>query len=218
MLGFLWRLLLMEGLLVGIYFGAAGRWDLPWGWALFAVHASLLTLMMSLADPELRQERFRPGPGAKDPHIRKLLIPFVLAHLIVAGLDAGRFGWSGEMPTMARAVAMSLYVFGMGVSVWAMAVNRFFSPVVRHQTDRGHVVITGGPYRFIRHPGYAGVLLSAFSGGIVLGSWWSWLPLIPVLAILWMRIRMEDRFLHEVLEGYSEYSGRVRYRLCPGVW
>ncbi|MGE3820757.1 MAG: isoprenylcysteine carboxylmethyltransferase family protein [Isosphaeraceae bacterium] len=218
MWGFLSRLLIIECVLVALLFGSAGRWDLPWFWALVGVHATGLFLMGLVIDPELRRERLKPGPGAKDAFIRKLLLPFLFAHVIVAGLDVGRFGWSGSTSWPSHAAGLGFYALGLGLSVWAMATNRFFSPVVRHQTERGHHVVSSGPYRLVRHPGYAGLILSAFSGGVAMGSWWSLAPLLPILWILIWRIRMEERFLREKLDGYDSYADRVRYRLCPGVW
>ena len=99
-----------------------------------------------------------------------------------------------------------------------MIVNRFFSPVVRIQEERGHHLITEGPYRFIRHPGYAGMLLAFAGVGPALGSWWSLVPLVPVVLLILRRLLIEDRYLHEHLEGYAGYAQRVPYRLLPGVW
>jgi protein-S-isoprenylcysteine O-methyltransferase Ste14 len=101
--------------------------------------------------------------------------------------------------------------------MWAMVVNRFFSSVVRLQTDRGHHVIDSGPYRVVRHPGYAGIVASAPAGGIVIGSLWSLLPLAVMAVLLLRRLRMEDAFLHRELAGYPDYAKRVRYRLLP-LW
>jgi protein-S-isoprenylcysteine O-methyltransferase Ste14 len=109
-------------------------------------------------------------------------------------------------------------VAGFVLSVWAVRTNRFFSPVVRIQSDRGHHVIDTGPYRFLRHPGYAGLLLSAACGAAALGSWWSLLPLVPSVFLFVRRTGMEDRFLRADLTGYADYAERVQYRLVPGVW
>ena len=105
----------------------------------------------------------------------------------------------------------------MILCVWAMAVNRFFSPVVRLQEERGHRLVTDGPYRYIRHPGYAGILLSACVG-VALGSWWSLLPLVVAMGLILRRTALEDRFLRASLEGYASYAEQVRYRLVPGIW
>src|SRR3954471_11912092 len=212
------RVLLLEGLLAAILFTSAGRTDLPWFWAVLALHTALLLTGIRFMDPGLRTERLRPGPGGRSRKVRFLALPMILMHLVVAGLDVGRFGWSGPIPVVVQAAALAGYAAGMGLSLWAMAANRFFSPVVRIQAERGHHLITAGPYRFLRHPGYVGTILGSLSGGIALGSWWSLVPMVPLVALLLRRTLLEDRFLHEGLAGYVGYAGRVRYRLVPGLW
>jgi protein-S-isoprenylcysteine O-methyltransferase Ste14 len=207
-----------EAAMAAILFGTAGRWDLPWFWAVLGVHAASCLVAVSLIDPDLRKERLRPGPGGRDRMLRLFALPLILAHLIVAGLDAGRFGWSGHLPVAVQAAALMGLGTGMALSVWAVAANRFFSPVVRIQEERGHHLITTGPYRVLRHPGYVGTILGALSGGIALGSWWSLVPMAPLVALLLRRTMVEDRFLHEGLAGYAGYAERVRYRLVPGLW
>jgi protein-S-isoprenylcysteine O-methyltransferase Ste14 len=143
---------------------------------------------------------------------------FVLVQLVVAGLDAGRFGWSPELPAGVRGAALLAYVMGIAVSMWAMSVNRFFEPTVRIQTDRGQYAVTDGPYRFVRHPGYAGMLLAVLAEGAVLGSLWALVPAVAFAAVLAARTAMEDRMLRAGLDGYAQYAGAVRYRLVPCVW
>src|SRR5215212_5181710 len=125
------RVLIVEGLLAATLFASAGRMDLPWFWAVLAVHSALITVAMSSIDPALRRERLKPGPGGRDRYLRLIALPFILAHLIVAGLDVGRFHWTGPMPAGVQAVALIGYTAGMALSVYAMVNNRFFSPVVR---------------------------------------------------------------------------------------
>src|SRR4051794_8195050 len=136
------RVMLMESVLAAILFGSAGRTDLPWFWAVLAVHAALMAVAISSIDPALRRERLKPGPGGKDRYLRLIAVPFILAHLIVAGLDVGRFHWSPLMPTVVQAIALIGYTTGMALSVYAMASNRFFSPVIRIQHERGHTLVT----------------------------------------------------------------------------
>src|SRR3954469_22759275 len=100
------RVLLVEGLLAATLFASAGRLALPWFWAVLAVHSALLTVGMSSIDPDLRRERLRPGPGGRDRYLRLVAMPFLLAHLIVAGLDVGRFHRSRPMPTGIQAIAL----------------------------------------------------------------------------------------------------------------
>src|SRR3954452_10227657 len=201
----------VEAAMAVILFGSAGRWDLPWFWAVLATHAASCLTAVALIDPDLRKERLRPGPGGRDRRVRLFALPLILAHLIVAGLDAGRFGWSGHLAVPVQAAALVSYSGGMALSIWAMAANRYFSPVVRIQGERGHHLITAGPYRLLRHPGYVGTILGSLSGGIALGSWWSLVPLVPFVALFLRRTMVEDRFLREGLAGYAAYAERVKY-------
>ena len=180
--------------------------------------AALMLAVVRTIEPDLLRERFRPGPGGKDRGLRWRLVPFLLAQLIVAGLDVGRFGWSGPVPQAVHGIGLLCFLSGLGLATRAMAVNRFFSPVVRIQVERGHRLITEGPYRLVRHPGYAGMLLSFPGTGLMLGSWWSLLPIFPVLLLILRRTMLEDRYLRQHLDGYGSYAERVRYRLLPGVW
>jgi protein-S-isoprenylcysteine O-methyltransferase Ste14 len=104
------------------------------------------------------------------------------------------------------------------LAAWAVRTNRFFSSVVRIQNDRGHHVITGGPYRLVRHPGYLGMLAGAIGGAIGIGSWWSLLPLAPLVMVVVMRTLREERLLIGSLQGYADYTKSVRSRLIPGLW
>jgi protein-S-isoprenylcysteine O-methyltransferase Ste14 len=110
------------------------------------------------------------------------------------------------------------YALGMGLGIWSMLVNPFFSSAVRIQADRGQYVIAAGPYRLVRHPGYSGGLLFLLCSGLALGSWWSILPMLFGVAGLIRRTRLEDRMLQKDLAGYSDYAQKVRYRLVPGLW
>jgi len=212
------RLVLLELSLAAILFISAGRLDLPWFWALIGVYAVLLSAAIRGIDPDLIRERHHPAPGGEDRSLRWRAVPFFLAHFIVAGLDVGRFGWSGPVPLVVHGTGLLFYVSGIALAIRALVVNRFFSPVVRIQEERGHRLITEGPYRFVRHPGYAGMLLSFLGSGLVLGSWWSLLPLIPVVVLILRRTILEDRYLRKHLEGYVGYAERVQFRLLPGVW
>src|SRR5215211_1678692 len=161
-------LIAFEVVIAAVLFGSAGRLDLPWFWALLAVHAPLMAFGASLPDRSLMRERLRPGPGSRDRGYRLALTAIILAHLVVAGLDAGRFRWSPVLPDAVHAAALACYALGFSLSLWAIAANRFFSSVVRVQTDRGHTVVRDGPYRFVRHPGYLGMSIAVVSGAFVL--------------------------------------------------
>ena len=211
-------LLGFETVLGLLLFGTAGRLDLPWFWALLGAHSMMMLVGLNIIDPGLKKERLRPGGPGLDRGFRSVLAFLALVHLVIASLDAGRFGWSPAIPATARAAGLLVYVLGFGLSLWAIWANRFFSPVIRLQTERGHHLIRGGPYAYIRHPGYVGLLLCLSSEAIVFGSLWSLLPILPFALTVIRRTLLEDRFLRDNLSGYADYALAVRYRMAPFVW
>jgi protein-S-isoprenylcysteine O-methyltransferase Ste14 len=192
------------------------------GWALIGLTSAwiLATAIVILRhNPDLFAERLGPRKGAKrwDTAIMSIHGILQLAVLVVAGLDH-RYGWSSGFHTPAQVAALIVCSLGYGLVVWATATNAFFSQIVRIQTERGHTVVTGGPYHYVRHPAYAGGFLTQVSTPILLGSWWA-LVLGSVDAILMiLRTALEDRTLHAELPGYPEYARRVRRRLVPRIW
>jgi protein-S-isoprenylcysteine O-methyltransferase Ste14 len=203
--------------MVGTFFGSAGRWDLPLAWACLGVYAGFMVLAQLLMGPELRRERMNPAPGGIDRQIRWMMLPFILGYWVVAGLDI-RWHGSEIIPPGWQVFGLAGLTVSLGLVLWALTQNRFFSPVVRVQTERGHRLITSGPYQFIRHPGYLGGVGSALCGAIALGSWWALIPATGVVGVLVRRTILEDRFLHRELAGYQEYARKVRYRLLVGIW
>lgn len=197
---------------------AAGRTDLPFFWAYLGLLTAVMTLALAVADPDLLKERAKPGLGGKDRYIRLKMMPLLLAHYVVAGLDAGRYHWSAGFPRPLQYAGLAGVAAAFSLVLWATRVNRFFSPVVRLQTDRGHHLIDSGPYAFIRHPGYAGSFLWLVSSGLALGSWMSLIPAAGAAGVMLYRLLLEDKFLHEMLPGYPEYAQRVRSRVLPRVW
>lgn len=208
-----------------ILFVAAGRLDWWQGWvyAILTIALSLISrYILFVKNPELIAERarFTQSEGIKDWDKRIVIwiaIVAPLAFMIVAGLDK-RYSWSSEAALPVQIGALVVFLLGYALATWAMAVNAFFSSVVRIQTERGHAVVTGGPYRFVRHPGYSGGLVSWLASPIVLGSFWSLIPVGMVVVLYIIRTALEDRTLQAELPGYKDYAGRVRYRLIPGVW
>jgi protein-S-isoprenylcysteine O-methyltransferase Ste14 len=137
---------------------------------------------------------------------------------MTAGLDA-YFGWSGPVFGLAEEfIALILILLGFAFGSWALMENRFFSGVVRIQKERGHHVVSTGPYAWVRHPGYAGALLAYFATPILLDSIWTYLPVAFITIVLLVRTDLEDRTLNQELPGYKEYSQKTRYRLLPGIW
>ena len=212
--------LLGVALMAAILFGAAGRLDLPTFWTYLGVWLAVQIVALPLArrHPTLLRERLRPGPGGQDTILGWLLSAVFLAHLVVAGLDAGRYHWSDGVPPGLRLLGLVGISGGCGLMIWAVWVNRFFSSVVRIQTDRGHALVTGGPYRHIRHPGYLGGILIGLGSALALGSWLAAIPMLGWAPLLVRRTLLEERLLLIGLAGYSDYCQQVRFRILPGVW
>ena len=137
--------------------------------------------------------------------------------VIVAGLDH-RFGWSPVFPLWLIVPGFLLISLGYAFAAWALAENRFFSSVVRIQTDRGHAVCDSGPYRIVRHPGYAGNMLALPGMVLAFSSMWTLIPVAVALIIAVIRTALEDQTLQDELPGYLDYARRVRYRLIPGIY
>jgi protein-S-isoprenylcysteine O-methyltransferase Ste14 len=200
-------------------FGAAGRLDWSNAWMLLG-----LSLLTGLAftfgrDPELAAERRNVKAGKSWDKalvgITVLLGP--MAMWITAGLDF-RFHGSSRMATAASAAGVAAAVLGATLTAWAMRANRFFSSVVRIQKERGHTVVEGGPYRFIRHPGYTGMAAFTLATPLILGSCWAFAPAVVTVSATVVRTLLEDRTLRHELDGYAGYARKVRYRLLPAVW
>jgi protein-S-isoprenylcysteine O-methyltransferase Ste14 len=206
-----------------VLFASAGRLDWVMGWVYLGVFLAFdvaTALVLLPRSPELLVERNRIQEGTKgwdQVLVRLAALYLPMAAWIVSGLD-DRFDWSVQMPLTLHIVALVVVVLGYAMVVWAMASNPFFSATVRIQADRGHTVATGGPYRYVRHPGYLGAILFTSLMPILLGSLWALIPAGLALPAYMVRTALEDRTLHAELDGYPEYVERVRYRLLPGVW
>ena len=201
--------------------------DLGWwqGWLYSVLIVAIGVGSRILAEkrhPGLMAERSRLG---KDQNVKpwdKILAPLMAIGMtfplfIVAGLDH-RFGWSPEFPIELNILGFALIVLGYTFASWTIIENRFFSSMVRIQMDREHVVCDTGPYKIVRHPGYAGNLLALPGIALALSSAWTIVPGIIAVVITVIRTRLEDRALQEELPGYKEYADRVRYRLIPGIY
>jgi protein-S-isoprenylcysteine O-methyltransferase Ste14 len=176
-------------------------------------------------------ERRHPGLMAERQNMEKaqsakawdkVLAPLMALSLsyplvIVAGLDH-RFDWSPVFPLWLIVPGFFLISLGYAFAAWALAENRFFSSVVRIQMDRGHVVCDSGPYRYVRHPGYAGNMLALPGMVLAFGSMWTLVPVAVALIIAVIRTVLEDQTLQDELPGYRDYARRVRYRLIPGIY
>jgi protein-S-isoprenylcysteine O-methyltransferase Ste14 len=200
------------------------RWDWWEAWAYAAIGILGFGISRWLAarrHPDLLAERARMLQHQDAVAWDKLLAPLVglgggLIPL-VAGLDAA-LGWSPGFGLGAKSIALAVMVAGYVLGSYALISNRYFSGMVRLQTDRDHRVVSGGPYGWVRHPGYAGALLTYLATPVLLEAGWAFLPVAGMVVALVVRTALEDRFLQERLEGYAEYTRRVCYRLLPGVW
>ena len=207
-----------------LLFLPAGRPDWAWGWVLLGIVAGVLAgqlLLMVVINPGLLLER---GKGLVDRGVKKwdrwvvgLAAVFLIASWVVAGLDV-RFVLTGLLPLAYHLAGLLLTVLGYALFLWALACNAFFAEGVRVQEERGHTVARGGPYRYVRHPGYVGAILSQVATPLLLGSLWALVPAIAGGAMYIVRTHLEDRALLKELPGYEEYARQTRYRLLPGIW
>lgn len=212
---------LYVGILGVILFGAAGRVDLPFFWAyllIVLIPALYATITVYRRNPDLIKEQMKPKEKSADRIGVPMTYVCFLGHWIIAGLDVGRYHWSDTVPYALQLIGLIGFACGFSLLVWATITNQFYSSAVRIQTDRGQTVISGGPYRFVRHPGYIGWIVFYISSGFALGSWLSVLPMLLLVVITFRRTLIEDALLQKDLPGYADYAHRVPYRLIPGVW
>jgi protein-S-isoprenylcysteine O-methyltransferase Ste14 len=189
-------------------FLTAGRLDWIVAWVYLALYVGMIVATGMVMERDLIAERARIGEGT--------IFLVTPGAFIIAGLDK-RFGWSQLAPAV-QIVAAGFVILGSALSVWAMASNKFFSGTVRIQKDRGHTVVSAGPYGLVRHPGYLAWCISAPAIPLMLGSLWGLIPALLGMCALVIRTALEDRTLREELPGYQDYARRVRHRLLPGLW
>jgi len=206
--------------MAAILFISSGRLDWMWTWAYLGVSAGIGIINLMIMSPELIAERgeIKENVKAWDKVLATIVGVLALGAFFVVGLDE-RFGWSPQLDSAIHLAALIFYALGQGLFSWAMASNKFFSSVVRIQMDRNQTVATGGPYQYVRHPGYVGYIISFFlATPLALGSLWAPIPGGLGALLLIIRTALEDRTLLEELDGYKAYAKRVRYRLLPGIW
>jgi protein-S-isoprenylcysteine O-methyltransferase Ste14 len=182
-------------------FPFAGHWEWWQGWVFIAVNVLMSAIsrgLVAIKNPSLIKERasFTASEGIKtwDKKLVPLVVYLPLLVMIVAALNL-RYAWQPQVP------------------FWLQMLG-----LVRIQTDRGHIVVSDGPYRGIRHPGYASAILANLSFPFLLGSYWAQVPMVFVLVVIIIRTLLEDSTLQAELPGYRDYATRVRYRLLPGIW
>ncbi len=198
-------------------------WTMGWAFSIYMFAYTLVSrLTLFVKNPGLMTERANAMKKDNvEPWDRRLvpilgvLLPTLT--IVLAGLDH-RFSWPPEVPLWIQTAAYIPLFLGGVFAQWAALENAFFSAVVRIQEDRGHTVVSTGPYRFIRHPGYAGGLVFHLAAPFALGSLWALIPVFATVALTLVRISLEDKTLRLKLKGYPEYASRTRWRLIPGIW
>lgn len=202
-----------------ILFISAGTTHWPYAWILILVSVVVIIINAFIFPAELISER-----GRKKENVEKwdklisglMIIPWILIYL-VAGLDH-RFEWTARHSIWIHMTGLIFFILGSAMVSWAMVSNNYFSTAVRIQYDRGHKVETGGPYQYIRHPGYLGMIVYLCFTPLLLGTLWALLPAFLTSSLLMIRTSLENKTLENKLDGYREYSKKVKYRLFPGIW
>jgi protein-S-isoprenylcysteine O-methyltransferase Ste14 len=205
-----------------VLFLSAGRLDWPAAWIFLGTYTLVILTVgvwVTRKHPDVVNERGKIAHNARswDKILMTIYTVMILVLFAVAGLDAGRFGWS-VMPIAVQIAGYVALLLAMVVTYWAMAVNPFLSTVVRIQDDRGHYVVTVGPYQYVRHPMYSAIFIMWPGIALALGSWWALIPAAVIVIVFVIRTALEDKTLQAGLPGYVEYTQHTRYRLVPGVW
>lgn len=205
-----------------ILLASAGEWSWRRGWAYLltvaAIEAGTLALLAARA-PETLNQRGASHAGVKafDKVFAALWLFLSVGIAVTAGVDAVRWRWS-SLPWSLFWVGLAILFPASVFGVWAMLENEYFEQFVRIQEERAHRVVSSGPYRFVRHPGYLAAIVGALASPLMLGSAWTFAP-VSLLAVLFVvRTRLEDETLRRELPGYEEYARRTRFRLVPYVW
>ncbi len=205
-----------------LLFIPAGRLDWPEAWILSLLYGSFLLAYVvwgTLKAPDLLKERSRVAENVKtwDKVIMAIYTVLLLATPVLAGLDVGRAQWS-QMSAAVQMLGLAGIVLAGSLIFWTILTNVYLGRMVRIQEDRGHQVVTGGPYAYVRHPMYAGIIVLFPAMALFLGSWWAIVPACLICLLMAIRTLLEDRTLQAELPGYAAYTRQVRYRLLPGVW
>ena len=196
-------------------------WTNAWVFTgLCLIYKAIYSVTLIIKNPKLLNERGRFIKKDTKPFDKVFfgfMIPLNLLQSIIAGLDAGRYGWT-HMPLWMNVLGALCMTAAFIFILWAMNVNTHFESTVRIQEDREHQVCSSGPYRIMRHPGYAGALLAQFGSPLLLGSAWAFVPAVLMAALFVVRTHLEDSTLQNELTGYREYAQTTRYRLLPCIW
>jgi protein-S-isoprenylcysteine O-methyltransferase Ste14 len=218
------RTVLWLGVIALFLFVPAGTLNWTGAW-IFLIETLVIGIVLGLwlakHDPELFKERMRSpiqkGQAAPDKIVTGLLVVLYLGWFVFMAFDAVRFKWS-SVPAWLRVPGALGVLVACYIGYLTLRENTFAALVVRVQKERAQTVITTGPYRYVRHPMYAGMIFYLFCAPLLFGSWWGLLWGCALLGLFAIRILIEEGTLRKELQGYSEYAARVRYRLIPLVW
>ncbi len=215
---------LLTGILIYgvILFVSAGTLQWPAAWWFLMVNLLIVAggaALILRQNPEVivARSHIRTDIETWDKWVSVIASLFMFIDLAIPGLDV-RFGWTPAFPLIVQALGFLSIILGYALLVWAMLNNPFFESGVRIQVERDQTVATAGPYRFIRHPGYVGIILQLLGIPLALASWWGLIAGASAIVIFIVRTLLEDRTLQLKLPGYADFAKRVRYRLLPGVW
>jgi protein-S-isoprenylcysteine O-methyltransferase Ste14 len=207
-----------------LLFASAGTVDWPGAWIYlaFAVAVSVAGgLWLLRRDPGLLAERlgslFQRDQKGWDKIFMMAMVALWLGWLVLMGFDARRFSWS-HVPASLQGLGFGLIVVANYIIALTFRENSYAAPVVKIQKERGHQVVSTGPYAYVRHPMYAGALLYMIGTPLLLGSWWGLAASVLIIVLVGVRAVLEERTLAAELEGYAQYAARVRYRLVPYLW
>ena len=208
-------------ILLACLFIPAGTVDYWQAWvfvAVFEVSTQALGIYFLVYDRALVERRMNIGPVAEQRAAQKFISAlFILAFVGFVVLPAfdHRFGWSPVAP-LVSVIANAMIVLSFLMFFVVMKSNTYAASTI--QVEKGQPVVSTGPYAYVRHPMYSGLLLLLAAMPLALGSWWSVFLVVPFFPVLVWRILDEEIFLRQNLPGYDEYMQRVRYRLVPRVW
>ena len=201
----------------------SGTWHWPAAWMFLAAMVVIgfgCGLWLAKTDPDLLAERMRLTARDEQPTADKFFVPVIgaafLGWFVVMGIDHRLHGTAFSHAV--QAIGLALLFVSTVFIMWVFRTNSFAAPLVKVQRERGHHVIDSGPYAWVRHPMYSGAIIFFIGIALLLGSSWGLLA-VPLLALLFaFRTLIEERTLRDGLDGYIDYTSRVRYRLLPGVW
>lgn len=201
-----------------VTFLIAGTVQLPLFWAVFIIQAIVSIVCIYLLDPALLNERLKPQGKDEDRFGRLIVTSLYLFTLIIPALDVGRLHISDKVPLIVQIIGIGLNTLGWAGIVWAMRINMYFSSAIRLQPDRNQQVITTGPYRVIRHPGYTFAALGFLGQSMMMGSWLGFIPTALLMIDFIYRSFLEEKILIDGLPGYKAYMARVKSRWVPGLF